>query len=325
MPDVDAYAAAVSGRALATKCRGGYIRNPSAEKIWLTRFVSGLPSSRNAATATSPHPWGGESFATLFVSRSNDFSLAANLYYSMTAEELFNPLTNIPGFVEGSIYQITIGDPYSLVGTPPFHPTSNAPFEDAGSPFPLSRLVANSQWYLFGYSLISPTPLNAAFAPVQLEASFSIYLRSDVTSRARSWHNPANPRVPYRAFDLRPTLERGAVHEKRLQSGRTVSYLGISQTYSSSPGITDVSRRVNPFDFYGRLEGGVGSVLEVDSDDNQTEVQTVSLTCRYDSRFEVGDWITIGDLPDFNFQIQSIDNIGRQKWQSLTLVQRSAL
>ncbi len=77
------------------------------------------------------------------------------------------------------------------------------------------------------------------------------------------------------------------------------------------------------FDFYGRLEGGVGSLLEVDEDGTQTEVQTALMTVRHDNRFRVGDWIAILEQPDFGYQIHSIENVGRLKWQTLTLKQEA--
>ncbi len=79
------------------------------------------------------------------------------------------------------------------------------------------------------------------------------------------------------------------------------------------------------FEFYARLEGGVGSILEADEEGNQTELQTVNMTVRYDARFRVGDWVRIADDFSFVYEIQSIDEVGRRKWQTLTMIQRVAV
>lgn len=80
-------------------------------------------------------------------------------------------------------------------------------------------------------------------------------------------------------------------------------------------------RRKQPgeqYDFYARLERGIGSILEVDTAGNQTEHQTINASVRYDARHTVGEYVRIdGDLSAY--QIHSIDEIGRQKWQTLTL------
>ena len=77
------------------------------------------------------------------------------------------------------------------------------------------------------------------------------------------------------------------------------------------------------FEFYARLEGGVGSILEADEEGNQTELQTVNMTVRHDNRFRVGDWIAIPEQPDLGYQIHSVENVGRLKWQTLTLKQEA--
>ncbi len=76
------------------------------------------------------------------------------------------------------------------------------------------------------------------------------------------------------------------------------------------------------FDFYARLDSGAEGELQqaLQGLITETQTQTLQATVRYDSRFRIGEYINIpGDFEVYNFRIQAIENMGRQKWQKLTL------
>ena len=77
------------------------------------------------------------------------------------------------------------------------------------------------------------------------------------------------------------------------------------------------------FEFWGRLDGGLGASIETDAQGAITEIEVASLTCRYDERHKVGQYIWVDGEDDVNYQIESINNVGRRKWQAMVLKRRS--
>ncbi len=272
-PDVDAYAAAVAGRALASKCRGGYTAAPAITGEWFLRYVVRPTVTTRVSDVedlVQSSNWDGGAYGI----QENQLT---NQYSPMPLQDMFrSPRRNIV------LREILLPQVSTASVTPPFESMD----------IPASIIAAGSTVTLRAYR---STSFIGEFS-VTIGESSSFAANGVMGYRLRSLTNINRTMTPGLGF-----LYRG---------------ISISTAPSAQP---DTS-----FEFYGRLESGVGSVLEVDSEGNQIEVQTVNLTCRYDARFRVGDWLSISDLSDYRFRIFNIENTGRRKWQTMSLRQEIA-
>lgn len=161
--------------------------------------------------------------------------------------------------------------------------------QHGGGALPEVPFAANDQYDLRAYDTANMVVGFLRFAIVE------------VAGRTNVWEIIPNQRLPDPVFG----------------SGRNAANDSVLRITAPSDAPTDPAGTVmSPgFEFWGRIDEGAGTVLE----DNGLEVATIDMTCRYDSRHTVGDYVTIGNEASYNFVITELDYIGREKWQVLTM------
>ena len=257
-PDVDAYAAAVSGRALDLRCRGGLLTLRSAAAVFDYNYRI------TAAHDTTYNLWRSI--------RQGWISLWSRVPADDGSDNTFRPFSVLNTFKLPAPAALTIVD---------------RAFDGTDTPIPDG-------------------------------STLKIFVARDGAIGVGSW-----------SFDITTLETRGTASRfgRRPFYVVTVSNPVLEDAEALDADLNVILRVETPvpipataFDFWGRIEPeSPGSVLEIDSDGNATEVQTIELVCRYNGGHLVGRYVEITTDPDHNYLITSIDEIGRRKWQRLTL------
>ena len=331
MPDVDTYGSAVSRRALDRKCLGGYPEKPVPAGNWY--FVYEGTEFDHSVDNYEFDPGGRPNYPVTDIQKPSNAVINGLDAYN-------RPHYGGGGFGIGHRdANYPAGFPFRQSAAQWLRMRISAFF---WYPF-AGRGTSLSNYEYFHYNLAGIVIPRTSFASVpgsrimDTNPSYKSKTINAASLRKRTLYIhgfvPENGNIPQ--FEWSALFDR--VEERTIKGkdayliwdGRTdsITFPMVNQRTLTPPDIRSFSISTEPqeqqggFEFWGRMESGEGSILEIDSEGNQTQVNTVNLTCRYNEALEVGSYVIVEGFRDRAFQIYSTDRIGRQKWMVLTLKQ----
>ena len=269
-PDVDAYAAAVSNRALSLKCRGGFSSFP-------TTGTFKYNYTADANILQTPGRYSFNAVTTVIAGQTGKMVARCQVRYPRRT-----------GFGQ-----------YTDVRLLTF----------VGNRDPWNRSIAHNAAIFFSRfdKANKEFPALEALTQVEIKTSQGGYGWT-YTIESAPTRGQTNVAIIVSLTGVNPPIHSPPPGSWNGNPSTDEMTLSVPVAAADPAGL---------WEFYARIDGGVGT-LEVDSQGIQSQGSEVNMVCRYDNRFEVGDFIQVISDIIHEYQITGIELVGRQKFMNLT-------